>query len=131
MINRFGGIIMNIKPIKTEQDYEDTLARIDTLMDAKKDTPAGDELDILVTLVESYERKHYPIDAPEPVAAILFRMEQEGLTNKDLIPYIGHSGRVSEVLNYKRGLTLNMIRRLNQGLKIPSESLIQEYELKV
>ncbi|MFT4928056.1 MAG: HTH-type transcriptional regulator/antitoxin HigA [Phenylobacterium sp.] len=123
--------MMNIKPIKTEQDYQDTLERIDALMEAKKDTPDGDELDILATLVEVYEQKHYPIDSPEPVAAILFRMEQDGLTNKDLIPYIGHSGRVSEVLNYKRSLTLNMIRRLNEGLNIPSESLIQEYALKV
>ncbi|MFT5162764.1 MAG: HTH-type transcriptional regulator/antitoxin HigA [Alteromonadaceae bacterium] len=107
------------------------LARIDVLMDAKKDTPEGDELDVLSTLVEAYEQKHYMIDAPEPITAILFRMEQEGLTNNDLIPYIGHSGRVSEVLNYKRSLTLNMIRRLNQGLNIPPENLIKEYDLKV
>jgi HTH-type transcriptional regulator/antitoxin HigA len=121
---------MNIKPIKSEQDYEQMLKRIDVIFDAKKDTPEGDELDILTTLVEVYENKHYAIDAPEPIAAIMFRMEQEGLTNKDMVPYIGHSGRVSEVLNYKRSLTLPMIRKLNKGLQIPAESLIQDYELK-
>ncbi len=122
---------MNIKPIKSEQDYEQMLERIDVLFDAKKDTPEGDELDILATLVDVYENKHYAIDAPEPIAAIMFRMEQEGLTNKDMVPYIGHSGRVSEVLNYKRSLTLPMIRKLNKGLKIPAENLVQDYELKV
>jgi HTH-type transcriptional regulator/antitoxin HigA len=121
---------MNIKPIKSEQDYEQMLKRIDVIFDAKKDTPEGDELDILTTLVEVYENKHYAIDAPEPIAAIMFRMEQEGLTNKDMVPYIGHSGRVSEVLNYKRSLTLPMIRKLNKGLQIPAESLVQDYELK-
>ena len=122
---------MNIKPIRTEQDYEQTLARVDELFDAKKDTPQGDELDALVTLIEAYENKHYAIEAPEPIAAIMFRMEQQGLSNKDLEPFIGHSGRVSEVLNYKRSLTLPMIRKLNKGLKIPAENLVQDYELKL
>lgn len=121
---------MNIRPIKCEADYNTALAQVDDLMDASLDTAAGDKLDILVTLIEKYEAQHYPIDAPNPVEAIRFRMEQYDLKNKDLIPYIGQSGRVSEVLNFKRKLTLSMIRKLHAGLKIPTESLIQDYELK-
>ena len=121
---------MNIKPIKCEADYDSALARVDMLMDAELDTPQGDELDILVTLIEKYEAQHYSIDAPNPVEAIRFRMDQNGLKDKDLIPYIGQSGRVSEVLGFKRKLTLNMIRKLHSELKIPTESLIQDYELK-
>ncbi len=121
---------MNIKPIKCEADYDDALARVDDLMDALPDSPEGDELDILVTLIEKYEAQHYPIDAPNPVEAIRFRMEQYDLKDKDLIPYIGQSGRVSEVLGFKRKLTLSMIRKLHSGLKIPTESLIRDYELK-
>lgn len=122
--------MMNIKPIKNEADYEATLERIGALMDAQFDTPEGDELDVLTTLVESYEAKAHPIDAPNPVEAIRFRMEQYGLQDKDLVPYIGHSGRVSEVLNYRRKLTLPMIRKLHAGLNIPTESLVQDYELQ-
>lgn len=122
--------MMNIKPIKNEADYEATLERIGALMDAQFDTPEGDELDVLTTLVESYEAKVHPIDAPNPVEAIRFRMEQYGLQDKDLVPYIGHSGRVSEVLNYRRKLTLPMIRKLHAGLNIPTESLVQDYELQ-
>ena len=121
---------MNIKPIKSKADYEAALARIMILMDAEKDTPEGDELDVLGTLVEAYEAKLYAIAKPNPVEAIRFRMEQYGLQDKDLVPYIGHSGRVSEVLNYRRKLTLPMIRRLNEGLKISTESLVQDYPLK-
>ena len=121
---------MNIKPIKCEADYDAALARVDDLMDAQPDSPQGDELDILVTLIEKYEAQHYPIDAPNPVEAIRFRMEQYDLKDKDLIPYIGQSGRVSEVLSFKRKLTLSMIRKLHSGLKIPTESLIRDYELK-
>jgi len=121
---------MNIKPIKCEADYEAALARVDDLMDAQPESPEGDELDILVTLIEKYEAQHYPIDAPNPVEAIRFRMEQYDLKDKDLIPYIGQSGRVSEVLGFKRKLTLTMIRKLHSGLKIPTESLIRDYELK-
>jgi len=121
---------MNIKPIKCEADYDSTLARVDMLMNAELDTPQGDELDILVTLIEKYEAQHYPIDAPNPVEAIRFRMDQIGLKDKDLIPYLGQSGRVSEILSFKRKLTLNMIRKLHSELKIPTESLIQDYELK-
>ena len=121
---------MNIKPIKCKADYDAALAHVDELMDAELDTPQGDELDILVTLIEKYEAQHYPIDAHNPIEAIRFRMDQNGLKDKDLIPYIGQSGRVSEVLSFKRKLTLNMIRKLHSELKIPTESLIQDYELK-
>ncbi len=121
---------MNIKPIKTEQDYEAALERIMVLMDAKADTPEGDELDILGTLVEVYEAKHIVIDKPNPIEAIRFRMEQYGLKDKDLVPYIGRTGRVSEVLNYRRKLTLTMIRKLHAGLNIPTESLVQDYPLQ-
>ncbi len=121
---------MNIKLIKCKADYDAALARVDDLMNAELDTPQGDELDILVTLIEKYEAQHHFIDAPNPVEAIRFRMEQSSLKDKDLIPYIGQSGRVSEVLSFKRKLTLNMIRKLHSELKIPAESLIQDYELK-
>ncbi len=122
--------MMNIKPIKNETDYDLALSRIDVLMDAKPGSPEGDELDILVTLVEKYEAQFYPIDTPNPIEAIRFRMDQFDLKDKDLIPYIGQSGRVSEVLGFKRKLTLTMIRNLHSGLQIPTESLIQDYELK-
>ena len=114
---------MNIKPIKTEQDYLDALNRIDELMDSVADTPEFDELDVLVTLVEAYEEKHYFIDAPDPISAIKFRMEQEGLQQKDLIPMIGDKSIVSKVLNGQRKLTVDMIRNLHEQLKIPFESL--------
>lgn len=122
--------MIKIKPIKSESDYEAALERVGDLMDAKANTPEGDELDILTTLIEAYETKHHPINAPNPVEAILFRMDQFGLKDKDLIPFIGQSGRVSEVLNYKRKLTLLMIRKLHAGLNIPTESLVQDYKLK-
>ena len=121
---------MNIKPIKSEADYEATLMRVGELMEAEMNTLEGDELDVLTTLVERYEAIHYPISAPNPIEAIRFRMEQYGLQDKDLVPYLGRSGRVSEVLNYKRKLTLPMIRKLHEGLNIPTESLVQDYELK-
>ena len=116
--------MITIEPIKTEANYEKALARIDDLMEAELDTPEGDELDILVTLVEAYEKKQYPIADPDPIEAIKFRMEQRGLSRKDLEPYIGSSGRVSEILTGKRELTLNMIRNLHTELNIPLESLI-------
>ena len=121
---------MNIKPLKTESDYETALARIGVLMDAVPDTKEGDELEVLSVLVEKYETMHHPVDAPDPVQAIRFQMEHYGLKDKDLIEYIGQSGRVSEVLSYRRKLTLPMIRRLQTGLNIPTESLIQDYKLK-
>ena len=114
---------MIIKPIKTEEDYEVTLKRIDELMDSIPNTPEFDELDVLVTLVESYEEKHYFIEAPDPISAIKFRMEQENLKQKDLIPIIGDSAIVSKVLKGQRKLTVEMIRNLHEQLKIPFESL--------
>jgi HTH-type transcriptional regulator/antitoxin HigA len=116
--------MMDIRPIKSEQDYEHALARVDELMDAEPGTHEGDELEVLATLVESYEDKHFPIESPDPVEAILFRMEEMDLTRKDLEPYLGSRHRVSEVLNRKRELSLNMIRRLHEGLGIPIENLI-------
>ena len=116
---------MNIKPIKTEADYRTTLLDIEGLMSAKPDTPQGDRLDLLVTLIEAYEQRHFPLDLPDPVAAIQFQMEQKGLAPKDLEPMIGRSNRVYEILNRKRPLTLKMIWRLHRGLGIPAESLIR------
>lgn len=121
---------MKIKPLKTEADYEDALARISKLMDATPDSKEGDELDVLSVLVENYETIHHNINTPDPIQAIQFQMEHFGLKDKDLIPFIGQSGRVSEVLAYKRKLTLPMIRKLEAGLNIPSKCLIQDYELK-
>jgi len=116
---------MNIKPVKTDADYRAALKEIESLMMATVDTPEGEKLDVLVTLVEAYERKHYPLDLPDPVAAIRFEMEQKGLTVKDLEPMIGKRNRVYEILNHKRTLTLSMIWRLHKGLGIPAESLIK------
>lgn len=116
---------MNIKPIKTDADYRAALKEIESLMMAQPDTPDGEKLDVLVTLVEAYESKHYPLDLPYPVEAIKFEMEQKGLTIKDLEPMIVKSNRVYEILNRKRSLTLSMIRRLHQELNIPAESLIK------
>lgn len=115
---------MDIRPIKTEQDYHFAIQRIETLWGAKKDTPEGDELDLLVTLVESYELRNYPIAPPDPVDAIKFRMEQMGMSKVDMIPYLGSQSRVSEILNRKRNLTLTMIKSLYKGLKIPAEVLL-------
>ena len=116
---------MDIKPIKTDADYRTALKEIEILMMADPDTPEGEKLDVLVTLVEAYERKHYPLDLPDPVEAIKFEMEQKGLTAKDLEPIIGKRNPVYEILNRKRSLTLNMIWRINQELGIPAESLIK------
>ena len=116
---------MNIKPIKTDTDYRAALKEIETLMCAELDSPEGEKLDVLVTLVEAYERKHHPLDLPDPVEAIKFEMEQKGLSVKDLEPMIGKSNRVYEVLTHKRSLTLKMIRRLHEQLGIPAESLIK------
>lgn len=115
---------MTIKPIKNDVDYEIVLARIEALWGSDIDTLEGDELEVLFTLVEAYEAKHYSIDPPNPIEAIKFEMEIRGLTRKDLEPYIGSRGRVSEVLNHKRNLSIEMIRNLHKGLNIPLESLI-------
>ena len=117
---------MKIKPIKTEADYSAALKEIEKLMNAKPDTTAGDRFDVLVTLVEAYENKHYPMDFPDPVEAIKYVMEQKGLSIKDLEPMIGRSNRVYEILNHKRPLTLKMIWRLHNGLGIPAECLIKQ-----
>lgn len=116
---------MEIRPIKTEADYEATLKEIESLMSADADTPKGDKLDVLVTLVEAYEREHYPIGFPDPVEAIKFRMEQQGLSVEDLVPVIGRKNRVYEVLARKRPLTLRMIEGLHETFSIPAESLLR------
>ncbi len=120
---------MDIKPIKTEIDYNRALHEIENLMDAQMDTPEGDKLDILVTLVESYEEKHHPILSPEPIEAIIHQMESQGLSRKDLEPLIGSRARVSEILNKKRSLSLKMIRKHQKGLGLSAEILIKPYRL--
>jgi len=115
---------MTIHPVKTDKDYRKALLRIEGLIDATAKSKAGDELDVLVTLVEAYERDHFPIDSPDPIAAILFRMEQMGLDRKALEPFLGGRSRVSEVLNRKRSLSMSQIRKLHDGLDIPLENLI-------
>lgn len=115
---------MEIKPIRTEQDYSRAIGRIEELWGVKKDTPKGDEFDLLVTLVESYEIKHFPIAPPDPIDAIKFRMEQMDMTKADMVKYLGSQSRVSEVLNRKRKLTLKMIQSLYKELKIPAEVLL-------
>ena len=116
---------MDIEPIKSHRDYRRVLREIGGLMHARRNSPEGDRLDVLVALVEAWERKHYAFDLPDPIEAIRYHMEQNGLEPRDLIPFIGSRNRVHEVLNRKRELTLNMIRRLHQGLGIPAESLIK------
>lgn len=114
-----------IKIIKTETEYETALARIDVLMDAAPGSAEEEELELLTLLVEKYETEHYPIDPPDPVEAILFRMDQLGLTAKDMIRYLGSQSKVSEVLNRKRPLSLSMMRNLHAGLGIPSDVLLR------
>ena len=117
---------MEIKPIKTKADYRAALKEIETLMAARAGSREGERLDVMVTLVEAYEKKHHPLDLPDPVEAIKFHMEQMALAPKDLVPMIGQINRVYEILNRKRPLTLQMIRRLHQKLGIPAESLIKD-----
>jgi HTH-type transcriptional regulator/antitoxin HigA len=117
---------MNVKPIKTKRDYRETLKEIESLMDAKIDTPEGDRLDILTTLVEAYERAHFPMELPDAVEAIKFRMEQTGLTLEDLELVIGRRNRVYEILSRSRPLTLRMIEGLHTRFGIPAESLIKQ-----
>lgn len=116
---------MEIAPIKTRRDYRRTLKEIETLMGARRNTPQGDRLDILVTLVEAWEAKNFPLDFPDPVEAIKYHMDQRGLEPRDLIRFIGSRNRVHEILNRRRPLTLTMIRRLHEGLGIPADSLIK------
>jgi HTH-type transcriptional regulator/antitoxin HigA len=122
---------MQPKIIKTDMEYELALSRIDELMDALPDTDEGNELELLVTLVELYEGVKYAIDLPDAISAIKFRMEQQSLKQKDLIPFIGSKSKVSEVLSGKRPLSLNMIRKLHAGLGIPVDVLLQEPEAKM
>ena len=121
---------MNIKPIRTNKDYEEALQRVELLMDAREGTIEFDELEILSTLIENYEAKHFSIDIPDPIEAIKFRMEQEGLKQKDIAKLFGNKVRVSEVLNKKRRLTLDMVRNLHDNLSIPYDSLLNRYELQ-
>jgi HTH-type transcriptional regulator/antitoxin HigA len=115
----------NLKPIRTEADYEAALAEVACLWGARAGTPEGDRLDILATLVDAYENEHYPMDPPDPIEAIKFRMEQQGLTRKDLEGILGTRTRVAEVLNRRRGLSINMIRRLHEKLGISAEVLLR------
>lgn len=119
---------MDVRPIRTETDYHQSLAEIATLMDATPDTPAGDRLDVLATLVEAYEAAHFPMEAPDPISAVLFMMEQKGLSRRDLEPAVGSRARVAEVLNRRRALTLPMMRALSRLLDIPADVLIQAYD---
>ena len=121
---------MEIKPIRTRRDYKAALAEIERVFEAKPGTPDGDRLEILTTLVEAYEERHHPIPPPDPVDAILYFMENRGLSRKDLEPYLGSRAKVSEVLNRKRPLSIDMIRRLHTGLGIPAEVLIRPYEIQ-
>lgn len=117
---------MRPKVIKTEADYEAALARLDELLDAEPGTPEGEEFELWVTLISTYEEEEFPVDLPDPIAAIRFRMEQAGLKQVDLVPFIGSASRVSEILKGKRSLSLSMIRKLHEGLGIPAEVLLQE-----
>jgi HTH-type transcriptional regulator / antitoxin HigA len=117
------------KVIRTEEEYDRALQRIDALMDAEPGTPDGDELDLLATLVELYEEQAYPVDFPDPIEAIRFRMEQMGLKPKDLIPFIGSRSKVSEVLSRQRSLSITMIRKLHKELGIPADVLLKEQEV--
>ncbi|NWF81277.1 MAG: helix-turn-helix domain-containing protein [Chloroflexi bacterium] len=121
---------MQIWPIRNDADYQAALAEIETLFSARPGTPEGDRLEILATLVDAYEAKHTPIAAPDPIAMIEYILESRGLARRDLEPYIGSRARVSEVLNRRRALTLEMIRKLHQGLGVPAEVLIQPYDLQ-
>ncbi len=118
--------VLKPKVIKTEAEYQATLARIEKIFDARPGTAKGDELELLLLLVESYEDKAYPIDLPDPISALRFRMEQEGLKPKDLIPYLGSKSKVSEVLSGRRPLSLTMIRKLVAGLKLPAEVALRK-----
>jgi HTH-type transcriptional regulator/antitoxin HigA len=118
---------MNIAPIRNSKDYQKALDRLEIIFDAKKGTSKGDELEILSILIDNYENEHFPIEMPDPIEAIKFRMEQMGMKQKDLAEVVGFKSRVSEILSGKRKLTLSMIRKLNSTLRIPTEVLVQDY----
>ena len=121
---------MRIRPIKTDADYRMALAEIERLLDAAPGTPAGDRLEVLTTLVEHYESLHEPMEPPDPIEALIYHMESRGLVRRDLEPYLGSRARVAEVLNRKRALSIEMIRRLHAGLGISAEILIRPYVVK-
>jgi HTH-type transcriptional regulator/antitoxin HigA len=121
---------MKLRPIRTKADYRLALKEVERLWAAEPGTSAGDRVDILVTLIEAYEAKHHPIPAPDPIGAIEFMMEQKGLTRRDLEPAIGSRGRVSEILTRKRPLTLPMVRALSALLQIPTDILVQPYDVR-
>ena len=118
---------MDLKPIRNEKDYQNALNRLEDIFDAKKGTKKGDELEILSILIDNYENQNFPIEMPDPIEAIKFRMEQMGMKQKDLAEVVGFKSRVSEILNRKRKLSIDMIRKLNSSLRIPTEVLIQDY----
>ena len=118
---------MNLKPIKTKKDYQQALGRLEVIFDAKKETKEGDELEILGILIDQYENDHFPIDLPDPIEAIKFRMEQLGYTQTDLAKVVGLKSRASKILSKKRKLSLDMIRQLHEKLNIPTDVLIQAY----
>ncbi|PKQ45300.1 helix-turn-helix domain-containing protein [Confluentibacter flavum] len=118
---------MNIAPIRNETDYQNALNRLEVIFDAKKGTEAGDELEILSILIDTYENEKFPIGMPDPIEAIKFRMEEMGMKQKDLVELIGFKSRASEIMNKKRKLTLDMIRKLHTTLHIPTEVLVQDY----
>ena len=121
---------MKLKPIKTKTEYKAALREVEALFDAPEGSPQADDLEVLAMLVEKYEAEHYPIPAPDPIDFLNYAMEARGLTRKDLEQYIGSRGRVAEVLNRARPLTLAMIRRLSEGLDLPADVLIADYELR-
>jgi HTH-type transcriptional regulator/antitoxin HigA len=121
---------MEIRPIKSEADYFATLAEVERLFDATPDTPEGDRLEVLTTLLEAYEKNHYSIPSPDPVETLTYWMESKGITRKDMEPLVGSRARLSEIFNHRRGLTLTMIRNLHNKLGIPVEALIQPVQLR-
>lgn len=118
---------MSIKPIKTKKDYQSALNRLEKIFDVKPGSKEGDEMEILLILIDNYEKEHFPIGFPDPVEAIKFRMEQLDMKQKDLAEVVGYKSRISEILSRKRKLTLEMIRKISESLAIPSEVLIQDY----
>ncbi len=120
---------MKIAPIRNKKDYQNALNRLESIFDSKKGTKEGDELEILSILIDRYENENFPIGMPDPIEAIKFRMEQMGMKQKDLAEVVGFKSRVSEILNKKRKLTLEMIRKLNATLHIPTEVLVQDYQI--
>jgi len=121
---------MQLRPIRNEEEHETALAEIYALWDAEPGTPEADRLDVLMLLVEDYEKQQYPIEPPDPIDLILFVMEANGLKQKDMLPYFGTRARTSEILNRRRSLTLEMIRKLGDGLKLPVDVLVKAYALQ-